>query len=287
MKIYILVIFYLAPYVTMAQENHYPAHFGDIFESEKYLLGKEVFKGDIGYSVGKISFQNDLGELREFYRHTGKVNFNINPWRDLYIKNTFFIPLNKIEEKPLWIADYYYTIGYYNWRDNSFSFGYENYQPNNFRTFTDDFWTRFKRGFLFVSYNLTFENADGDYAQPFRIDETSKIILTPAIRLHPEYPNEDNEFGGYLKTVIGGSIRYVILKNIYIEGSAWFYPGKKTKLPWDPDFTYGFGMFDWRSFKINFSYGNWIANRFPWNEKELEHHGFVNGELTLNVTYSW
>ncbi len=66
-----------------------------------------------------------------------------------------------------------------------------------------------------------------------------------------------------------------------------YYPIGETKLPWDADFTYGFGISDWRAFKLNFSYGNWIANRFPWNMKELDYHNFMNGEFVLSFTYSW
>ncbi len=270
------------------QNDSGPENFGEVFQSERFLLGKNIFKGDVGYSASQISFRDQSGDFREFFRHTLKFNLNINPWRDLYFKNTFFIPLHSISDKPHWISDYYFSLGYYNWRNHSFSFGYENYQPNNFDQLSpNDFWSNIKRSYFFLDYNLTFENPHGYKFFPPTLDETSRVIIKPTFKIHPEYQDAENEFAGHLKVVLGGSVRYVILRNFYIEASAWYYPDKKTKLPWDPDFTYGFGRFDWRAFKFNFSYGNYIANRFPWNEKELDHHGFLNGELYLNMTYSW
>ena len=283
----ILIIVFFLNFTVQSQNPSKPDNFGQLFSSDKMLLGKDVFKGDIGYSFSKISFSDDLGNLKNIHRHVVKINFNINPWKDFYFKNTFFVPLNQIADKPFWISDYYFSLGYYNWRNNSFSFGYENYQPNNFNNFFENIFNNLSRGFFFLEYKLILENSTGVNLLPFNIDETSTITIIPALRLNPEYANKNNELKGHFKWVIGLSMRYVILKNIYIESSLWYYPLKKSKLPWDPDFTYGFGVFDWRPFSINFSYGNWIANRFPWNEKELKNHRFINGQWSLNLTYSW
>ncbi|PSR01444.1 MAG: hypothetical protein BRD50_08755 [Bacteroidetes bacterium SW_11_45_7] len=143
-----------------------------------------------------------------------------------------------------------------------------------------------KRGYVFVSYNYALSNADTVDLRPLFWDRTSQITFQPFVRIHPIYPNEMNEFGGYFKPIVGGNIRYVIIANIYLETGLFYYPIHKTKLPWDPDFTYGFGMNNWRGFRINVSYGNWLANRFPWNDK-LGFHNFLNGELTLSITYAW
>lgn len=271
-----------------AQEKKYPENFGDMFNSKKVLLGRNIFKGDVGYSFSKVSYRDTVSILHEYYRNTTRINFNINPWRDLYFRNTFYIDLTPSDIAPPWLSNYFYQIGYYNWRNKTFSFGYENYQPNKWNGFGENFFTNFKRGFLFASYNFILTKPkDKKHLRPFFWDETSKLAFTPLVRIHPEYQNEFNQFGGYFKPIIGTTIRYVIIKNIYVETGLFYYPISKTKLPWDPDFTYGFGIYDWRAFKINFSYGNWIANRFPWNTKQLDYYNFLNGEFVLNFTYSW
>ena len=283
-----MLIITLTTSILYSQQKKYPENFGDLFNSTNVLLGKNIFKGDIGQSISKVSFSDTTGVLREFYRYAARINFNINPWRDFYVRNTFFIDIDQPDFTPPWLSNYFYQIGYYNWRDKTFSFGYENYQPNRWNGFSEEFYTNFKRGYLFISYNYILEKLeDKGSFNPIFWDNTSKIIFVPIVKIHPEYQNEYNEFGGNFKSVIGMNIRYVIVKNIYFETGLFYYPIETAKLPWDPDFTYGFGIFDWRAFKLNLSYGNWIANRFSWNTKELDNYGFMNGEFNLNFTYSW
>lgn len=278
-------LFFIGFEITLAQEKKYPEHFGDVFNSDKALLGKKIFKGDIGFAASKISFQDDNADLIEFMRWTSKINFQFNPFKDFYIKNTFYIDLIKYDQAPLWLSNHFYQIGIYNWRNKTFSYGYENYQPNRFRNAEFDYWTNMRRGFFFLSYNYEF-NKSINPKNPFFFDETSKLILIPLIRAQPEFTDINNQFLGYFKPIAGTNIRYVIFKNIYVETGLFYYPIQITKLPWDPDYTYGFGISDWRAFKVNLTYGNWIANRYPWLEKDMK-HGFLNGEFSLNLTYVW
>ncbi len=273
--------------ICNAQKGNWPNNFGDLFNSEKLLLGKNIFRGDVGYSLSKVSYQDGSGELVEYFRHATKINFNINPWRDLYLRNTLMVDMNRPEIAPPWLSNYFFQIGYYNWRSNTFSFGYENYQPTTWYSENPTFWTNVKRGYFFGSYNYTFSNPDTVDLRPLFWDNSSKITLEPFLRIHPEYPDERNELGGHFKPIIGGNIRYVIIANIYVETGLFYYPIPATKLPWDPDFTYGFGIYDWRGFRINLTYGNWIANRFPWHDNPLDYYDFLNGEFTLSFTYSW
>jgi len=271
-----------------AQQNKYPENFGDIFNSKKALLGKNIFLGDVGYSFAKVSYLDTASALQEYHRNTTRINFNINIWRELYFRNTFFIDLTPSNISPPWLSNYFYQVGYYNWRDRTFSFGYENYQPNKWNGFSENFVTNFKRGFFFASFNYFIRPPKGKkQLRPLFWDETSKLAITPLIRFHLEYQNQFNQFGGNFKPIVGTTFRYVIVKNIYVETGLFYYPIKETILPWDPDYTYGFGIYDYRAFKINFSYGNWIANRFAWNSKVLDYYNFSNGEFILNLTYSW
>jgi hypothetical protein len=285
MKIKLLFIFTIISLLAEAQEKKYPEHFGDIFKSNKLLLGKTIFKGDVGFATSKISFVNNSNELTEFYRFTSKVNFNINPFKDFYIKNTFYFDLIQNPDAPLWLSNHFYAFGFYNWRHKTFSYGYENYQPNRFSNAQFDYWTNMKRGLFFVSYNYEF-NKERNPKNPFFFDKTTKFLIVPKILAQPEFVDANNQTLGYIKPILSTNFRYVFFKNIYVETGLFYYPIQKTKLPWDPDFTYGFGISDWRAFKINLTYGNWIANRYPWANKEMK-HGFMNGEFTLNINYAW
>lgn len=298
MKSTLLILIVLVSILNVqAQFKKYPENFGDIFlkgkrksnpEYSKALMGKNVFSGSLAYSVSKVTYADNEGIVQEYFRNAAIINFNVRPWRDFFIRNSFIIDLNEPVVAPPWLSDYYYQIGYYNWRNKTFSFGYENYQANRWDTFFENFYTNFKRGYFFVSFNYTLSLPENKKKfVPFFWDKTSKLALSPFFRVHPEYTDEYSEFEGYLKPVTGINIRYVIVKNIYVETSLLYYPIEKTKLPWDPDFTYGFGIYNWKAFRMNFSYGNWIANRYPWNQKEIPNYGFMNGEFNINITYSW
>ncbi len=274
----------LAMQVTFSQEELYrksPESIGDALKSDCCFMGQNIISGGVGFSYGKISYLRE-GENIDFNRFTANLNLIVKLYKDLQIRTSFFTDLNGGADKPKWLSNMFYSIGYYNWRNNTFSYGYENYQPNKFDG-SYSFLNNMKRGFFFTSFNHQFLNKESS----LKLDETSQIIVSPFVRYSFEYTDRTGlEVLGNNKFVLGTSMRYTIWEKIYVEGAVYFYPDKKSKMPWDPDFTYGFGMFDWRSFKLNISYGNWIANRFPWNDKEMK-NDFTNGEFKVEFTYTW
>ncbi len=280
-------VFLLLHLGMFAQQGTFPEHFGDIFKSDKMLLGKRVIAGDVGYAFQNVEFIETPGEVSNYLRHAIRANVNVNPKSQWFLRTTFYLDLNQSDQTPVWLANVFYQVGYYDWRNRRFSFGYENFQPNRFKNAQVDFLTNLRRGHFFVSYNFALEQGERDNRHILLLDHTSRIVLSPFVRIHPEFPNDFNDFGGYFKPVAGAMLRYVIYRNFYIEGAVYFYPISRTVVPWDPDFTYGFGVFNWQSFRVNVSYGNWIANRFPWNESQMPFHGILNGELNVSVTWAW
>ncbi len=255
---------------------------GGLLNTNCCLMGKGVIKGDVGFAYSKITFANIEGGYTDYNRVASNVNLTVMLYKDFQIRTSLFFDLNDNKTKPHWLSNMFYSIGYYNWRNNTFSYGYENYQPNRFDG-TFDFIDNMKRGFLFTSFNHYLIGSNSS----LKLDESSQIFVSPFVRYSPEYTDRSGTTVlGNNKIVLGTSMRYVIYKNIYVEGAVYLYPQKETQLPWDPDFTYGFGLFDWRSFKLNISYGNWIANRFPWNDKEMK-NDFMNGEFKMNFTFAW
>jgi hypothetical protein len=123
-----------------------------------------------------------------------------------------------------------------------------------------------------------------------KFDETSGIKMTYFVRYSIKYRDKFDKLNGGLiggKAVIGVGSRYTIIKNIYIEGALYYYPEQYKKQPWDPDFSYGFGYFDWRSFRLSLTYGNWSVNRFPWNKNEYKRYGFLDGNFRITASWIW
>ncbi len=277
MKKFFLTLSILLNLTIFAQEYD---NLGQKLRIHNAIMGKSIIKGQTGMGITQITYQPIDNKLIDFTRLYTNFAFDINPEEHFHIRTQIFVDFFKNENTPPWLSNMYYQIGWYNWHNQSLSFGYENYGPNQFNKKTDWF-ANFKRGFVFASYNIDLLS---DYAN-MKFDETSQIRITPTLRYSYEYPEaRSNLKGGNHKFILGSSIRWSIARKFYIEGAAYYYPKKETQLPWDPDFTYGFGYFNWHAFKMNISYGNWIANRFPWNKKEMEHH-FTNGEF--QVMFVW
>ena len=90
------------------------------------------------------------------------------------------------------------------------------------------------------------------------------------------------------KPTAGIAVRYTCFWNIYFESAVYFYVHPTLeKEPWDPDYTYGFGYFDWRSFRLSLIYGNWAVNRFPWNKTYYPNYGFLDGNFRLAANFTW
>ena len=247
---------------------------GQMLRIHNTIMGKGIIRGETGFSISKMTYKPIDASLIDYTRLTTTVGLDINPIQHFHVKTQFFIDLIQSDVTPPWLSNMYYQIGWYNWKNKSLSFGYENYSPNRFFKSTN--WgTNFMRGFFFTSYNIDLLD---DYAG-LKFDNESQIRITPLVRYSMEYPDKFGvEKGGNHKVVIGSSVRWSIAKKFYVEGAAFYYLNAETKLPWDPDFTYGFGYFNWKAFNMSVSYGNWIANRFPGNKMEMEHSP-LNGEL--------
>jgi hypothetical protein len=254
----------------------------DIFNSNCCLLGQYKILGSVGAFYNKTTYLDNNQNEMNYDRYGLNYNITAKFYKEFQLRLSLFSDLNKDKTKPKWLSNMYYAIGNYNWRKNTFSYGYENYQPNRFDG-SYNFFDNMKRGFFFTSYSIY----GLSQKSKLKLDGTSQIYISPFIRYQFEYTDR---FGqkvlGHNKTVLGASARYVVWKNLYVEGAVFYYPVKASKMPWDPDFTYGFGLFNWQSFKLNLSYGNWIANRFPWNNKEMK-NDFTNGEFKVLFSFIW
>jgi hypothetical protein len=121
-----------------------------------------------------------------------------------------------------------------------------------------------------------------------RLDSTSSFKVTPVVRWAVRYRDEFERVHYEGKPTLGVTARWTMFWNIYVEGGVYYYGTPYFRqLPWDPDYSYGFGYFDWRSFRFSITYGNWAVNRFPWKPKYYEHYGFLDGNFRFIVNWIW
>ena len=260
---------------------------GDVFKKKGFLLGKNVFSGEVGSSNSRsFHYDYDAGKYFINYRNSAFASLNIRFVEEFSLYTTFLYHFNKKAVMP-WTADYFYSLKRYNWRPNTFSYGYENYADNQYDDKLDELYQKFLRGYFFVSYN---HRLPKKWIDKVRLSKYTDFSLTYFMRYSARYKDEMGVTHGSIlkgKPVIGATARYTIWEFLYVEAAAYYYPVQQSKLPWDPDFTYGFGWSDWRPFKLSITYGNWVVNRFPWNTNEMPYYNFTDGDLRISFNYKW
>lgn len=282
---------------TAKVRKPYPESFGDVFGTRKALMGKNVFSGSVGHSMGRLVYIDEVdGGEKMIFRNSFFANLQARIYKELIFTTSLFAFYNQdINTNVPWIADYFYGLKWFNWRPKTFSYGYENYVDNKYDR-PDKFGKLFLQGFYFVSWN---HNLPQKWIDAIRLDESTNFNITYMARYFVQYRDTANVIhglgkGGWGKAQVGVSMRYTIWKRIYIEAAAFYYPydyngGEVTQVTWDPDFTYGFGYFDYRAFRFSITYGNWVMNRFPFNPPDgtPPTYGILDGDLRFTFNWAW
>lgn len=258
----------------------------DVFHYDNLLLGKNRISGNISYNTCRVMV-DDGERVHNEYRSAIGIFTRIRFFEEFSYNSTFYKDFNPLAATR-WISDYSYSIGRYNWRPKKFNYGYENYINNKYSDSYKTFSKKFMEGYYFVSYS---HNLSDSLTKKIRLDSTTNVKLIYFTRYSIRYRDENEVVHGSLfngKPTMGAAIRATLFLNIYIESAVYFYFNPAVqKQPWDPDFTYGFGYFDWRSFRCSVTYGNWAVNRFPWNKSAYPRYGFLDGNFKIAFNYIW
>lgn len=258
----------------------------DVFHYDGLLMGRNRIMGSFSNNFGRI-WVPEAGGYKARFRSQMGYFLRFRFFEEYSINLTLYQDLNKKAALP-WSPHVNYSIGRYQWRPNKFNYGYENYQPNRFDHNATDWKTKFLQGYYFISYSHLLPDSLRKYTQ---IDSTSMLKFTYFVRYSIFYAGNQNEnLGGTWmnsKPVFGFNVRYIIGRNYYVEFNPLVHLNKRTQMPWDGDFTYGVGYFDYRSFRVSASYANYGPNRWPWNRQDVLPHGFFEGNFRLAFNWVW
>jgi len=257
----------------------------DVFHLNKYLMGKNRIFGSFSYNTGRVLIANEH-EVRSEIRNALGFYTRFRFFEEFSVNSTFFIDFNK-KATARWTSDYSYSIGRYNWRPNKYNYGYENYINNKYTDDWKTFGEKFLEGYYFVSYTNYLSQK---LTRVIALDSTSSFKFIYFARYAIKYRDEKNVIHGGItkgKPSFGVAVRYTIFRNIYVESAVYYFVDPATRQPWDPDYSYGFGYFDWRSFRISLTYGNWAINRFPGAKKIYPSYGFIDGQFRLIANWIW
>ncbi len=258
--------------------------FRDVFYVDKYLLGRNRFSGNLAYNYQRVIL-TDYPKMVAEHRNALSFYFRWRIYEEIYLNTNWFYDFNK-KAAARWISDFTYSIGRYNWRPYKLNFGYENYQNNKY---TDNITTlaeKMAEGYVFLSYGYGLPQKVHDF---IKLDSTTDFRITPFVRWAQRFRDQEEQVHYTGKPTAGVNARLTLFWNIYVEGAVYYYfqHAGYTQLPWDPDFSYGFGYFDWRSFRLSLTYGNWAVNRWPGKKTSYPNYGFLDGNFRLILNWAW
>jgi hypothetical protein len=212
---------------------------------------------------------------------TANLNLRYEPVQSWFASLTVYKYLDEKRRQP-WNPDFSYSFGFDDYRLYTFGLIYSNYSNNRFSAKPGVKPTGF--GYGTWSFSYTFPLPDV-VAQPLLIDRSQTILCRVSYNLTPRYDSSVGAEGSWKQSGAFGC-RYPVWGRLYMDATLYEYVAGKQQ-PWDPDYTYGFGYFDFRSGTLSLQYSNYSGTRFPWRKRSPGTGAFSDGQigLTWNVKF--
>ena len=206
--------------------------------------------------------------------------------RDSWFARVTFVRLLHPEVKKPWDPDFTYSFGYDNWRPGKFSLTYDNYGGNRILPRGSERRTHFDEGSVSLGFKVPVPLR---VQRIFSVSSEGGIGASLGASVIPSWTDPASRERRHWKTTFSAGVRWTIWRTYYAEIRAYAYPRAGERQAWNPDFTYGFGSFDWRRGKLSVQYANYAGNRFPWRPKAERDRasGFRDGSLSASWGWSW
>ncbi|MCB1656632.1 MAG: hypothetical protein KDI39_00190 [Pseudomonadales bacterium] len=210
---------------------------------------------------------------------TLQMGLKYTPISYWYLNANFIRYLQPELQKP-WDADISYSFGYDDWHPYTLSLSYSNTLGNSLVSKKPSF----NEGTWVLGWKLPLS------------DGLKNILLTgygdtmgcsSAFSLTPKYSDSVTKTTQSNKMSLSLGCKYTIFGGWYINFNALYYPDSSQKQPWNPDFTYGFGYFDWHPGTISVQYNNYSGNRFNQSKTATGTGEFKNGSISVAWSKSW
>lgn len=182
-----------------------------------------------------------------------------------------------------WEPDFTYSFGYDDWRPNTFSLVYANYTNSRFDPQPGEKVTRVEYGTISAGYKFRLPDAlrspIADVGDEGRINCRVGYHYTPRY----EMPTGRDRWGRHASSV---GCRTPIWRRLFVDLTAYQQLGGR-KRPWDPDFTYSFGWFDWRANRLSVQYTNYSGNRYPGRDHAPDTGRLKDGSVVVSYNLAF
>lgn len=211
---------------------------------------------------------------------TASVSLRYQPVGYWFAQASFIAYLDP-SRRARWNPDFTYSFGYDDWHPYTFSFIYSNYANNRFSPAKSEPVSPLDHGTVSLGWKAPLPRR---LARLFLIDETQSINCRVGLNATPRYDQNDGTTGSW-KTSANFGCRYPVVGRFYIDLNLFAYGHGQQ--PWDPDFTYGFGLFDYRSNRFSIQYANYSGNRFPGHRRAANSGRFVDGGISISWNHGF
>ena len=248
-----------------------------------------------GFS-GRVTFEHPLtrkpiadGSGSQGERATGSpllgLSLFYSPLSAWFGQVTLYKYLDESLQAP-WNPDFSYSFGYDDWHPNTLSLVYANYGGNRFAPDErrGERVTRFDEGTISLGFKFVLPKSIERW---FTVHDTGAVGFRASYHLTPRYVDDACACRRDAKHALSLGLRYVIHTWWFAEITLYGYPAPRQKQPWDPDFTYTFGYFDWHPGTFAVQYSNYSGNRYPWNPSSPGTGRFKDGSVSISWSWAW
>lgn len=188
------------------------------------------------------------------------------------------------DRQQAWHPDFTYAFGYDDWHPGSWSLVYANYTGTRLQPAAGESHFNFPQGQWTLGYKFALPRP----LQPWLlVGDGDATTCSANLHLMPRYVEYTSGGIRSNKTSTSVACRYLRPSGWYADLALHAYPDRGQQQPWDPDFTYGFGYFDWRPGTVSVKYNNYSGNRFPGRTRGPGEGTFRSGSISLTWSGEW
>lgn len=180
-----------------------------------------------------------------------------------------------------WNPDFTYSFGYDDWHPYTLSLVYSNYANNRFSPRKGDPVSPVTHGTVALGWKAPMPKA---LSRLILLDDQQSIDCRAGLNTAPRFDRQDGSTGSW-KAFANVGCRYPFTKQLFVDVNLFAYA--RGQQPWDPDFTYAFGLFDYRSNRFSLQYANYSGNRFPGRKRSPSSGRFTDGAVSISWNHGF
>ncbi|NLS12032.1 hypothetical protein HGP28_03885 [Vibrio sp. SM6] len=281
-----------APNDTTDQADEIWQGVSSSFEFSFDDLGEGTFldrlSGNIGYHhpllrTEDANTSDAATQGRTNHNSTGTLSLKYSIVSSWFVSATFYYYFDKAQQQP-WNPDFTYVFGYSDWRPYTLSLVYSNYGGNRFSPTGEEKYTEFDQGTWALGWKFPITAPVIDW---LRFNDKGAIGCQVDYNYTKEYFDLASISYKNNHQTLSLGCKYTLVGNWYVNGTAFYYFDRSQQQPWNPDFTYGFGYFDWRPGTITLQYNNYSGNRWKSSTRGADTGRFKDGSITLAYSFSF